>query len=42
MEWISIAHRPQTLTSADRVSRVADGGLRGAVPVPRKDLHGIA
>jgi hypothetical protein len=42
IERISIAHRPQTLASADRVLHVAQGGLRDAVPVPPEDPHGIA
>jgi hypothetical protein len=42
MERISIAHRPQTLASADRVLHFAQSGLRDAVPVPPEDPHGTA
>ena len=39
---VSVAHRPQTLASANRVLHFADGGLAGVVPIPQVDPERIA
>jgi ATP-binding cassette subfamily B protein RaxB len=34
---VSVAHRPQTLASADRVLHFANGGVQGSLPAPRSN-----
>jgi ABC-type protease/lipase transport system fused ATPase/permease subunit len=34
---VSIAHRPQTLASADRVLHFAEGAVHATIPLPRQE-----